>query len=469
MVKFFANYRSQRQRQILLLSSGKKADIDLFVGDERRRGSEGSGGIQLNPFEAGSLPIAANVPFVYQVSLYASDKTVLLGSNSEKASSDTFYGLPVQVLSEGECEEYLAVSTPSSPVGNSYNSIVLVIGSQDNTTVIVTPTQDVTIKASAKGIFHVHKMTVAKFVLNKYGTLQILSPSDLTGTKVKAYHPVAVYSGHECGRIPYNADAPGCDHMVEQLPPVNVWRHNYIAVPFLRRLDNSFVKVVVAEDDTLFTAVCVDSAGTVVYNRTIGPMNTGDFYEQFVPADEYLYITSNKPLMVVHFITAKQLDEIGDPSMIILPSTDNLVNNITFYSLDPDEEDKFIHFISIIVPEEHSNPNFIILNDEPLNAQPPYLSTILETDFGRFVIYRLQLDAGYHTIRHSNPNGGFALTVYGLAEDTAYGYAPGLNQGMLMSISPLLLCIHYFFSLVHMQLCLVKGNWQLFISRNLIT
>ena len=257
MVKFFANYITQRERQILLLTADKMADIDLFVGDERRIGSVGSGAIHLDPFEAVSLSIAADALFVHQVSLYPSDKIVLVGCNSEKDSSDAFCGLPMQVLSEGECEEYLAVSTPSSPVGNSYNSIVLVIGSQDNTTVIVTPTQDVTIKASAKGIFHVHKMTVAKFVLNKYGTLQILSPSDLTGTKVKAYHPVAAYSGYECGRIPSDADAPGCDHMVDQIPPVNIWGHQYIAVPFLRRLDDSFLKVVVLLRMTLYSLLCV--------------------------------------------------------------------------------------------------------------------------------------------------------------------------------------------------------------------
>ena len=161
--------------------------------------------------------------------------------------------------------------------------------------------------------------------------------------------------------------------------------------------------------------MCVDSAGSVKYTRTIGPMKTADFHEQFVPADEYLYISSNKPLMVVHFITAKQLDEIGDSSMIILPSTEHLVNNITFYSLNPNEEDNFIHFVSITVSEEHSDPNFIILNEEPLKMFE-YLTISHKTNFGGFVIYRLQLDAGYHTICHSNPSGGFALTVYEIAE-----------------------------------------------------
>ena len=376
------------------------------------------------------MSIIADVPFVYQISLYPYDKSVFLGYNIEFGSSDAFCGLPVQFLAEDECEEYRAISTAVHPsVRRGFNSTVLVIGSQKNTNIEVTLTQDAVITVRTTGqITKGLKGKKSNFTINKYDIIQINSQEDLTGTKVKAYRPVAVYSGHECGNVP--SDIPGCDHMVEQLPPVNVWGHHYIAAPFLRRTVDSFVKVVVAEDNTTFNMVCVSPEGNITYTDTIGPFNSGEFHEWFVPAQEYLYIYSDKPLMVVHFITAQQKDNVGDPSMIVLPSTDNLVNNVTFYSLDLGVH-SFVHFVNVIIPVVYNNPDFIILDEEPLSTFE-YHSTSLASAFGDFVIYRIQLDPGYHTIHHPNPKAGFILTAYGLARGASYGYSPVMNQGEMI-------------------------------------
>ena len=376
------------------------------------------------------MSIIANVPFVYQISLYPYDKSVFLGYNIEFGSSDAFCGLPVQFLAEDECEEYRAISTAVHPsVRRGFNSTVLVIGSQKNTSIEVTLTQDAVITVRTTGqITKGLKGKKSNFTISKYDIIQINSQEDLTGTKVKAYRPVVVYSGHECGNVP--SDIPGCDHMVEQLPPVNVWGHHYIAAPFLRRTVDSFVKVVVAEDNTTFNMVCVSPEGNITYTDTIGPFNSGGFYEWFVPAQEYLYIYSDKPLMVVHFITAQQKDDVGDPSMIVLPSTDNLVNNVTFYSLDLAVH-SFVHFVNIIIPVVYSSPDFVILDEEPLSTFE-YHSTSLASAFGDFVIYRIQLDPGYHTIHHPNPKAGFILTAYGLARGASYGYSPVMNQGEMI-------------------------------------
>ena len=429
-VKFINNYRAIQKRQILLLSADKKADIDLFAGNESNTSHVVSSAFQLDSYKVANVSISADVPFVYQVSLYPYDKTVFLGYNSEFGSSDAFCGLPVQFLAEDECEEYRAISTAVHPsVRRGFNSTVLVIGSQKSTSIVVTPTQDAVITVRTTGqITKASKGKKSNFTINRYDIIQISSQEDLTGTKVKAYRPVTVYSGHECGNVPN--DVPGCDHMVEQLPPVNVWGHHYIATPFLQRTVDSFVKVVVAEDNTTFNMVCVSPEGNITYMDTIGPLNSGEFYEWFVPAREYLYIYSDKPLMVVHFITAKQKDDVGDPSMIVLPSTENLVNDVTFFSLDLGIH-SFVHFVNVIIPEVYSNPDFIILDEDPLSTFE-YHSFSLASAFGNFVIYGIQLDSGYHTIHHTNTNAGFILTAYGLARGASYGYSPVMNQGEMI-------------------------------------
>ncbi|XP_018426233.1 PREDICTED: IgGFc-binding protein-like [Nanorana parkeri] len=56
--------------------------------------------------------------------------------------------------------------------------------------------------------------------------VQVLSPEDLSGSKVVANKPVAVLSGHTCAQKNTN-----CNHAFEQLPPVSGWGKSYIVAP----------------------------------------------------------------------------------------------------------------------------------------------------------------------------------------------------------------------------------------------
>ena len=407
----------------------READFDVFVGHESDSSFEVNNSVSLNSSNAGNIPIEYKLPLVYQVSLYPYDQSSLIGFNGEFASTEAFCGLPVQNLEEGEVEEYRAISTPNSPeLPSKYNSTILVIGTQNDTTVEITPTQDAVVTVSFIGhTIELSRGQKATYILGKYNTIQISSQGDLTGSKVVAHRPVVVYSGHECGTVP--SDKLGCDHMVKQLLPVNALGQCYVVAPFLGRSVDHFIKVVVVENDTTINVTCRNSDGTVL-TETVEPLDDGMFYQHFVPAQAYCYIRSDKPVMVAQFITAQQEDSYGDPSLIILPSTssDNFVNEVTFYSMDLEDASNFIHFANIIVPKAYSDPQLILLDGLSLSSYE-HNTTSLTTECGEFEVYRLQLEAGYHEVHHTTSEGGVMVTVYGYAAYASYGYVPGMNQG----------------------------------------
>ena len=429
-IKFFNNYRALQKRQLLLLSGpDREADFDVFIGHESNSSFEVNNSVSLNSSNAGNIPIESSLPLVYQVSLYPYDRSSLIGFNGEFASTEAFCGLPVQNLEEGEVEEYRAISTPNSQeLLSRYHSTILVIGTQNDTLVEISPTQNAVVTVSfIEDPIELSKGEKVSYTLGKYNTIQISSEQDLTGSKVIAHHPVVVYSGHECGTLP--TDKLGCDHMVKQLLPVSALGQCYVVAPFLGRSVDHFIKVVVVEDDTTINVTCRNSEGTVL-TESVGPLDDGMFYQHFVPAQAHCYIRSDKPVMVAQFITAQQEDSYGDPSLIILPSTssDNFVNEVTFYSMDLEDTNDFIHFANIIVPKDYSDPQLILLDGLSLSSYE-YNTTSLVTECGEFEVYRLRLEGGYHEVHHTSSEGGVMVTVYGYATYASYGYIPGMNQG----------------------------------------
>jgi len=68
-----------------------------------------------------------------------------------------------------------------------------------------------------------------------YNVLEIKSPDDLTGTKVYTADgkPFSFFSGNI--RTRYPVDQASRDHLVEQLPSVDVWGKSFSVVPTPRK------------------------------------------------------------------------------------------------------------------------------------------------------------------------------------------------------------------------------------------
>ena len=62
---------------------------------------------------------------------------------------------------------------------------------------------------------------------------------DLTGYFVNSTKPIAIYAGHSCAFVPDDPLTMFCDHIVEQIPPVNELGLEHIIPPILGRDPNA--------------------------------------------------------------------------------------------------------------------------------------------------------------------------------------------------------------------------------------
>ena len=418
---FLKNTNASQNRHVFLLSGNKEASVDLSLPNAIKE-------FTLEPHSIIDVSIVPDIPIMTQFGTYRSDHSIILGYNVESASADACLSFPVQA-NYRKVEEYRAVSFSHSYFDNSYNSTVLVIGTENDTKVEITTTEDaVGYLNSINGhtdsyIFSKGKMM--SITISKYESLNISSVMDLTGTVIKAFHPVAVYSGHECASVPSYSSR--CGHLVEQIPPVNVLGTCYVAAAFAGRESGGFVRVVAVNPQTYIEVKCRVS-GEVSYSGQFGPYSDGGFLELEIIMDWHCTFESNKPTMVAQFSGGIQGVDYSDPFMVVHSDVKRLMNELPFYSIDFSGEN-FNHYINVVVPKEFFNTTAILLDEEPLSTYE-YLTEVAHfVECGSFVIIQMAMTQGYHFLRHSSPEAGFGLTVYGFAADTSYGYSPGFSQG----------------------------------------
>ena len=421
---FLSNKNASQDRHVFLLSGKMETSVDLSLPGYIKE-------LTVVPHSIADVSITPGVPIVTQFSAYSSDRPIILGYNAEATSADTCSSFPVQANYK-EIEEYRAVSFSRSYNDNSYNSTVLVIGAEDNTKVEIATTEDaVGYINSINGHTYSYIFSKGKMMstnISKYESLTISSVMDLTGTVIKAFHPVAVYSGHECASVPSYSGR--CGHLVEQIPPVNVLGTCYVAAAFAGRESGDYVRAVAVNPETYIKVRCSVS-GEVSYSGQFGPYSDGGFLEFYMAMDWHCTFESNKPTMVAQFSGGIQGVDYSDPFMVVHSDVQQLMNELPFYSVDFSGEN-FNHYINVVVPKEFFRTTDILLDEDPLSTYE-YLTEEVKFDkCGSFVVVRLAVTPGYHFLRHSSPEAGLSLTVYGFAADTSYGYSPGFNQGESM-------------------------------------
>lgn len=94
-----------------------------------------------------------------------------------------------------------------------------------------------------------------KFSLKAGETVEFIQTQELTGSAIKADHPVAVFAGHMGLRIPFNVD--WSDHAEQQIPPVRAMGHDYAGVSYRDRVagvvEDRLWRIVGAVDGTSLT------------------------------------------------------------------------------------------------------------------------------------------------------------------------------------------------------------------------
>ena len=96
----------------------------------------------------------------------------------------------------------------------------------------------------------------------------------------------------------------------------------------------------------------------------------------------------------------------------------------------------FTHYLNIIIPAEHYQPEQIFLDSQSLQSLALEFVAIVHN--GETMAYATQVTvtATTHTLIHSNNSGVIGVVSYGFANRASYGHIGGMQLPQLSEVTP---------------------------------
>lgn len=346
------------------------------------------------------------------IHLFSDNPVNVYALNYRRQSSDVAVIYPTESLGK----EYFAMcySPRYTTTGNESNSEFLVVASEDNTTVKITPSRNTDQGKMANLPFTI--------TLNKGQSYQVQAgntdPSgleDLTGSYVLANKPVAFFSGAKAVTIPVSGFiSASYDHLYEQMPPTSTWGKEFYVVPLSLRSRDTY-RVLAAEDGTV---VKIDGINVVV------PLNRGQYYEFQLSSNQASRIMSSKKILLAQYCRSQRADDnsgVGDPFMIIISPITQKINDVTFVAYESIKiKNRF--FVNVIALTSDIG-NMVLDGVNISTSFSPFPNN-------EYSYAQISTTKGTHRLRNTNPKAGFLAFVYGFGDsgDTeSYGYGVGFN------------------------------------------
>lgn len=361
---------------------------------------------------------------VHQIAFYYYD----YGPYVYKKELETFVAIPVIDLCSSE---YIYYAISVDGYSSDYNSSVLIVGTEDNTTIILTVTQLATVSVGSIAI----NLTPGKeysLVINRLQTGFIESFSDLTGSRIVTDKQVSVFSGHEFG---YILDSPS-SHLVEQIPPTVLWGKVHFVIPLKDALEGYAIKIVTSNECVI--KIYCNSSSLPIFTTTL---NSGEFLVKEFSNNEFCTIESTSEVLIAQFSLGRYYSYHDDVFMALVPSKKQYHNNFRFMIINDNITE--IHYsygnnnnygyVNIIVTARYFQPGKIYLiadgNSKSLDNelwQPIKVHNITEA-------YATQVNITYDTaeIYHKNVTAQIAVMVYGFSYRGSHGTAISshINKG----------------------------------------
>ena len=337
-----------------------------------------------------------------------SDTLIVIGQNEANGTSDTFFAMPYKISSVITEYVYYGISVPG--YSSSYQSAILIVGTEDNTVMKLTVTQTTTTNTGNT----LYTGREYSFVINRLQTFYIRSTGDLTGSKIVTDKQVSVFSGHELAQIPQ--DLCCGDLLIEQVPPVTSWGRVFYTMPLATRRSYT-IKVLASHNWTEITVYCNNLEES-------HDINEGQYFNKTLSCQEYCVVYSNKPVLVVQFSHGFDEDGKGEPMMTIIPDTLQYSYKFPVSSFLNTTQSAYEQNVNIIVLAQYFQPEMIQLISEgsniSLNTQEWVPIRVKHTTEA----YATQVNiSGVAEIVHSNKEALMSITVYGFFDSGSYGHS----------------------------------------------
>lgn len=413
-------------------SSTTTANVEIFVGDSDT--AIESGPVPLDTIRVFELPAMSIEPGLTNAEGVAfritSDLPIVayqfqpLDNNNPVYSNDATILFPTHVL-DGD---YVAITGDAHLVGQdafsssdrNTGAFVSVVATQNGTSVTLYPTTPL------------HPGLVENVMLDRGQVLTAISSErgapgygNLSGTRVAADAPVAVFSGSVATSEPTPTEACCADHLEHQMLPVTAWGTSYVAAPAAAATEGG-------NDATLYR-ITAGFDGTVLEYDPLTPAGAPtmlDAYESVAFVAEAGFAVratdDTKSFAVAQFLLSNQyfgeLLRPGDPSMLLVPAAAQLQSRYAF--LVP--QGYASNFVTVI---RQTGVGVEIDGVEVGGAFMP-LATL---DGVLYEYTHAAVAAGGHVIESSEPIG---ISIVGYAQDVSYGYVGGSGVEVIGTAPP---------------------------------
>jgi hypothetical protein len=261
-------------------------------------------------------------------------------------------------------------------------------------------------------------------VLNVIGDGETIDgQGNLSGTRVSATKPVAVFSGNVGAHEPL--DVSGCclDHVEHQMLPMDAWSDTYFAVPPPRydgKVDEWAVyRIVGAFDGTTlhYTPSAPSGAPTTIDAGEVAELKTTGPY----------VISGSHPFSLVEFLFSNQslghdAAVPGDPAMWVIPPVDQFQQSYVFLA----PEGYAASFVTVVGRAGQE----LLLDGEPITGQFVMTGSL---DGQAYAHIHVPIAPGSHTVEADDPIG---IAVFGYGTDVSYAYPGGSGIRKLYTPPP---------------------------------
>ncbi len=318
---------------------------------------------------------------------------------------------------------YIASYQWNNRVLTNYSSSILLVGTQRNTSVMITPTQQVDIPAHFRNPSYKWSSVEAgesySFRMDAMETVHFENYFDLTGSKIISNKPLTVIGFHECTDIPIGRGF--CDAIVEQFPPTVTWGRFFLVTALHSRLTGERYRVIAKTSATTVKMNCVNSSLPEFGHVTLFLNDSGQVREFELGKDRYCSVMADKPILLVQYSQGYSMDRVGDPFMTVIPPVVQYKEGpVIVYS----PRAFYNHITITISPEYYNDGRSIYINNTVIsNWYPIYCGRSSVCGYGA----RRSVPVGSHKIRHTLQQAKYFVMSYGFEYHDGYGSSAGVG------------------------------------------
>jgi PKD repeat protein len=347
----------------------------------------------------------------------------IFAMNWSPSSADAAVIFPIEALGNeyyAMCYEPNINEGAGGVPGNGKNSEFVVVASENNTKVTITPSKVTDLLKPANVPFTITLNKGDLYQVQSMNHPNLVGQGDLTGSYIKSDKPVAFYSGCWSTTIPIGATS-AWDHLYEQIPPVRSWGRKFVTVPLLGRSLDVF-RILASEDKT---TIRIGSNTPILLNK-------GKFYEFQLTKDQPSLIESDRPILLAQFMVSNEVDRPanvaqanwdGDPLMLIVSPVDQTREAVTFVAYDsPNISSKY--FVNVVAKSD-------AITNILLDNQMIKFSYLPNTEYA---FAQIPITRGNHNLTSTLTGKGFIAYVYGYGGVESYGYGVGFNLSIKLDL-----------------------------------